>query len=76
MADPHCGNSATQAAYKTGIKYAIDTFASKAPKATMYLDAAHGGWLGWDNNLVAFAKLVDDMDIADKIRGFSTNVAK
>jgi len=41
----------------------------------MYLDAAHGGWLGWDNNINLFAGLVSELNVASKIRGFSTNVA-
>jgi cellulose 1,4-beta-cellobiosidase len=41
----------------------------------MYLDAAHGGWLGWENNAQDFAALVSGLGVADKLRGFSTNVA-
>ncbi len=44
--DSHCGNTATSNAYKTGVAYAIKKF-STLP-VTMYLDAAHGGWLGWE----------------------------
>ena len=49
MGDYKCANS--QQAYKEGVKYAIETIAAKAPSATMYLDAAHGGWLGWSDNM-------------------------
>ena len=42
--NPSCGNTATTNAYKTGIAYAINKFATLP--VTMYLDAAHGGWLG------------------------------
>jgi cellulose 1,4-beta-cellobiosidase len=73
MSDPHCANSAT--AYKEGIKYAINKLSVAAPKASLYLDAAHGGWLGWSDNMNPFTKLVADMGVSDKIRGFSTNVA-
>jgi len=41
----------------------------------MYLDAAHGGWLGWPNNIQAFVQLVNGMGVASALRGFSTNVA-
>ena len=75
MADPHCGNAATVAAYKAGIPYAISQIAAKAPSVAMYLDAAHGGWLGWENNAQQYATLVRDLGVADKLRGFSTNVA-
>merc|ERR1719394_2277900 len=37
----------TQVAYEEGIKYAAEKL-SKAG-ATLYLDAGHGGWLGWAN---------------------------
>jgi cellulose 1,4-beta-cellobiosidase len=74
QADPHCGNSATQAAYKTGIPYAINQIAT-CSNVHMYLDAAHGGWLGWPNNLQSFTQTVNGMGILNKIRGFSTNVA-
>jgi len=47
MAHPHCGSSATQAAYEESISYAFHQLAQKAPEVTVYLDAAHGGWMGW-----------------------------
>jgi len=76
LAHPHCGNTATQASYKQGIKYAMDQLTSKVPSAAVYLDAAHGGWLGWEDNLDKFVALVKDMDLpVSKLRGFSTNVA-
>ena len=75
MADPHCGNSATEAAYKTGIPYAVNSIAAGAPKIPLYLDAAHGGWLGWENNIGAFVTSLVDLNIVTKLRGFSTNVA-
>ena len=58
LADPHCGNTATQAAYLQGVTYAVTAIAKAAPKVTLYLDAAHGGWLGWENNIAAFLKVV------------------
>jgi len=74
QADPHCGNSATTAAYTQGIPYAI-TALSSLSNVNIYLDAAHGGWLGWPNNLQSFVKTVTDLGVTNKIRGFSTNVA-
>eukprot|EP01006_Ploeotia_vitrea_P012033 TRINITY_DN31983_c0_g1_i1.p1 TRINITY_DN31983_c0_g1~~TRINITY_DN31983_c0_g1_i1.p1 ORF type:complete len:458 (+),score=34.65 TRINITY_DN31983_c0_g1_i1:19-1392(+) len=73
--NPHCGNSATKAAYTQGVPYAIKTLATAAPKATLYVDAAHGGWLGWANNLEKFVNIVSQMGIIHLVRGFSTNVA-
>jgi cellulose 1,4-beta-cellobiosidase len=73
--DPHCGNSATTAAYKTGIPYAVNTLAAACPNCTIYVDAAHGGWLGWQQNMQSFVSLVQGLNIASKIRGFATNTA-
>jgi len=75
QADPHCGNSATKAAYSVGIPYAITTIHTQAPKVPLYVDAAHGGWLGWSNNAQAYSQLLQQMNVAGKIRGFATNVA-
>jgi cellulase/cellobiase CelA1 len=71
---PGCGNSATTNAYKTGVAYAINKF--KDLNVTMYLDAAHGGWLGWEDNTGKFVNLLTSMDFSlSSLRGFSTNVA-
>lgn len=75
QADPHCGNTATSTAYRLGIPYAIKALAAACPTAPLYLDAAHGGWLGWDNNLQTFARAVQSLKVVENLRGFSTNVA-
>jgi cellulose 1,4-beta-cellobiosidase len=72
MNNQHCVNS--QSSYKDGIEYAINAFAEKAPSASLYLDAAHGGWLGWDNNMLEFVDIVKALPY-QKLRGFATNVA-
>lgn len=72
--DPHCGNSATRAAYTQGIPYAVKQLA-KLKNVAIYLDACHGGWLGWTNNAQGFLSIVTDMGIAPYLRGFTTNVA-
>jgi cellulase/cellobiase CelA1 len=45
----------------------------------MYLDAAHGGWLGWDDNRQKIAQVFNNVlnkaGGANKIRGFVTNLA-
>jgi len=74
MAHPHCGSSATKRAYKEGISYSLQQLSQKTPAVTVYLDAAHGGWMGWENSMVAFMKVLKSMDLP-KIRGFATNVA-
>jgi len=73
--DSHCGNTATEASYTTGIPYAVTTLKDSCPECSLYVDAAHGGWLGWEDNLASFAELFADMGIEDDIRGFSLNVA-
>jgi cellulose 1,4-beta-cellobiosidase len=72
LGNPKC--AASENAYKTCITYAVNEFA-KLPNVNQYLDAAHGGWLGWTNNAQPFARLINSMGIIDKIRGFATNVA-
>merc|ERR1719223_2352482 len=74
MAHPHCGSSATQAAYKEGISYALHQLVQKTPEVTVYLDAAHGGWMGWENSMEKFMRVLKGMNLP-KIRGFATNVA-
>jgi len=42
----------------------------------MYLDAAHGGWVGWEDNTEKFVSLLKGMDFdLNSLRGFATNVA-
>jgi cellulose 1,4-beta-cellobiosidase len=69
--------------YKKGIAYAISKFAS-IPNTFMYLDIAHGGWLGWPQNTegvstVMSAVLKDAQALnpaaAKAVVGFATNVA-
>jgi len=71
---PGCQSEATQTAYKLGIKYALQQITSRAPSVSVYLDAAHGGWLGWENSMESFMKLLRSLDLP-RIRGFATNVA-
>jgi cellulose 1,4-beta-cellobiosidase len=74
--DPKCGNTATETAYKVGIKYSIEQLAAIEPPVSIYIDAAHGGWLGWENNLLKFMNILKEMDLpVSKIRGFATNTA-
>mmetsp|Transcript_79183 Transcript_79183/g.223911 ORF Transcript_79183/g.223911 Transcript_79183/m.223911 type:complete len:500 (+) Transcript_79183:53-1552(+) len=73
--DPRCG-AATRHAYTEGISYAVGQITTRAPEVAVYLDAAHGGWLGWQNNLVTFLEMLKTMGLPfHKMRGFATNVA-
>lgn len=73
--NPSCGIEGTQLAYTEGIKYAVTQIAEHTDNVAIYLDAAHGGWLGWENNLNAFVASVSELGIESHIRGFATNVA-
>lgn len=66
--------------YEEGIAYAIAKL--QFPNVHLYIDAAHGGWLGWADNLKPtaqiFAKVVEmakKINPAAKIRGYATNVS-
>ena len=60
--------------YKEGVAYAVTTLAASHPDAALYIDAGHGGWLGFEKNAAAFATLIIEMGVLEHIRGFSTNV--
>jgi cellulose 1,4-beta-cellobiosidase len=75
---PFCANATP--IYEEGIAYAISKL--QYPNVHLYIDAAHGGWLGWADNLKPtaqiFAKVVamaKKINPASKIRGYSTNVS-
>lgn len=66
--------------YEEGIAYAISKL--QAPNLHLYIDAAHGGWLGWADNLKptaeVFARVValaKKRNSKSKIRGYATNVS-
>ena len=46
-----------QTAYMTAIPYAIKKLAS-LPNVVQYVDAAHGGWLGWPDNMQKFTQII------------------
>lgn len=75
--NPSCGSSSTMNSYTKGIAYAVNKLKSTCPNAAIYLDAAHGGWLGWQNNADGFAKIVSTFGktTISNLRGFATNVA-
>eukprot|EP00443_Scrippsiella_acuminata_P095960 CAMPEP_0115590268 /NCGR_PEP_ID=MMETSP0272-20121206/9678_1 /TAXON_ID=71861 /ORGANISM="Scrippsiella trochoidea, Strain CCMP3099" /LENGTH=684 /DNA_ID=CAMNT_0003025461 /DNA_START=60 /DNA_END=2112 /DNA_ORIENTATION=+ len=75
-AHPQCGTQATHDAYLEGIRYALERLTQDTPLVAVYLDAAHGGWLGWEDNLEKFMRSVQELQFPmSKIRGFATNVA-
>ena len=70
-----CKNSAS--GYREGVAYALKTL--NLPNVIMYLDAGHGGWLGWDANLKPgaqeLAKAYSSAGKPKQFRGIATNVA-
>lgn len=76
LATPKCTLAKT--AYITGVSYAIQQLSTMS-NVYIYVDAAHGGWLGWDSGRAAavsvFSQVLTLAGGASKIRGFATNVA-
>jgi len=75
MQNPSCARVAD--IYKRGIAYAISRLS--LPNVFVYLEAAHGGWLGWPKNLARSVPLYKQvLEMAggpDRIRGFAVNVS-
>ncbi len=75
MAIPKCQKA--RSIYRNGIVYAIKSF--HLPNVSVYLDAAHAGWLGWDDNRAKVAKVfkqvLSEAGGPQMIRGFATNVS-
>ena len=63
--------------YREGVAYALKTL--NFPNVVMYIDAGHGGWLGWNDNLAPGAKELASAYTAagspSQVRGIATNVA-
>jgi cellulose 1,4-beta-cellobiosidase len=59
------------------VAYAIQKLG--LPNVSLYLDAAHAGWLGWDGNreraAKIFKKVLKMAGGVDTIRGFATNTS-
>jgi cellulose 1,4-beta-cellobiosidase len=75
MSLPRCQQA--KSVYKNGIVYAIKSF--HLPNVSVYLDAAHAGWLGWDDNRAKIAKVfktvLNEAGGPHMIRGFATNTS-
>ncbi|KAL5119097.1 1,4-beta-D-glucan cellobiohydrolase cel6c [Pleosporales sp. CAS-2024a] len=63
--------------YRQGVAYALKSL--NLPNIAMYIDAGHGGWLGWDANLKPgaqeLAAVYKSAGSPAQVRGVSTNVA-
>ncbi|KAI0972363.1 1, 4-beta cellobiohydrolase [Xylaria arbuscula] len=67
----------SKSAYEEGVAYALKSL--NLPNVVMYVDAGHGGWLGWDANLTPgaeeLAKVYKNAGSPKQVRGISTNIA-
>lgn len=75
--DPNC--QASDPYYRAGVAYTLDAFAPLDNVYT-YIDAAHAGWLGWDNNADPTAQLFAEVVRSTTagfaaVDGFITNTA-
>jgi cellulose 1,4-beta-cellobiosidase len=63
--------------YRRNVAYAISKLSQ--PNVAVYLDAAHGGWLGWKRNLDKMVEIWGEVLTAaggaQRIRGFAVNVS-
>jgi cellulose 1,4-beta-cellobiosidase len=74
-----CAEANSSGAYVDGVRYAIDQLHS-LENVYVYIDIAHSGWLGWDNNFSGAVQLYTSMlqgtaDGVNSIDGFITNTA-
>jgi cellulose 1,4-beta-cellobiosidase len=78
-ATPQCDTMKANGDYVNGIGYALAKLGA-IPNVYNYLDAAHHGWIGWDDNFGATATLMAQAARAsgstvDNVQGFITNTA-
>ncbi|KAL7623240.1 1,4-beta-D-glucan cellobiohydrolase cel6c [Parahypoxylon ruwenzoriense] len=70
-----CKDSKTS--YEEGVAYSLKSL--NLPNVVMYVDAGHGGWLGWDANLdpgaEELAKVYKNAGSPKQVRGYATNIA-
>ncbi|TBR41558.1 PKD domain-containing protein [Marinomonas agarivorans] len=77
---PACAKVAQDGTYVDGISYALSQFA-QLDNVYTYLDIAHSGWLGWENNMAGviplYTDLVRNIDNGNMsvVDGFVTNVS-
>ncbi|MFJ6983394.1 MULTISPECIES: glycoside hydrolase family 6 protein [unclassified Streptomyces] len=78
-ATPQCDVMKANGNYQKGIGYALNKLGD-VPNVYNYIDAAHHGWIGWDENLTGSATVMKEAatsegaSVAD-VHGFITNTA-
>ncbi|WAL98906.1 glycoside hydrolase family 6 protein [Streptomyces sp. Je 1-369] len=78
-ATPECDVMKANGNYVKGVGYALNKLGA-VPNVYNYVDAAHHGWIGWDDNFAASAQVFRQAATAegstvDKVHGFITNTA-
>ncbi|WP_437646561.1 glycoside hydrolase family 6 protein [Sorangium sp. So ce362] len=70
-------DDATAASYESNVAHALKEL--NMPHVYQYIDAAHSGWLGWEDNqkkgAEIFARVIKAAGSPSGVRGFATNVA-
>ncbi|MET9440432.1 glycoside hydrolase family 6 protein [Streptomyces sp. NPDC006610] len=79
LSDPECAQAKSSGLYVKAVQYALDKLHA-IPNVYTYLDFAHSGWLGWENNLTQTVQLYTDVakgTIAgtNSVDGLITNVS-
>jgi cellulose 1,4-beta-cellobiosidase len=79
MGIPDCDEANSSGAYVQGVQYALSQF-STVPNTYNYIDAAHHGWIGWDDNFNRSAQLFSStangaVGGRSTVTGFITNTA-
>ena len=82
--EPDCAEANGPGGYRDGIRYVLNSF-SDTQNIYSYLDIAHSGWLGWDDNFGQAIDLYVNMLTSDQwfgpapgldsVAGFVTNSA-
>ena len=74
----NCGTKTTHNAYQRAINEAGIMISERCPDCYMYLDAGHGGWLGWHIKPFVDVFITELWEtyktFGDKFRGFATNI--
>ncbi|MEU2272350.1 glycoside hydrolase family 6 protein [Streptomyces olindensis] len=79
LSDPECAQAKSSGIQVDAIRYALNKLHA-LPNVYTYLDFAHSGWLGWDNNLAQTTRLYTDVVKGTtaglgSVDGLVTNVA-
>ncbi|MFD6420210.1 glycoside hydrolase family 6 protein [Streptomyces sp. NPDC060194] len=79
LSDPECAQAKSSGLQVDAVRYALNKLHA-IPNVYTYMDFAHSGWLGWDNNLAQTVQLYTDVvkgttDGLKSVDGLITNVS-